>query len=310
MDIDRKSTVAVAVCTCNRNGPLADLLRALLVNAARVKDRASVGVVVVDDSSDGQARVVVEEIRDQFDLGVTYLRSGRRNISIARNMAIEAATRVAEWVAMTDDDCEPVPCWLEALVDMQRRTGADAVCGWYRRRAPGGAPAWLSSEPFLDIALHDWEDGAAIEVAGTNNSMISSKWWLTNPTIRFKSEFGVTGGEDMVFYRTARAAGLEIVFAKRAEVFENEPMSRATLAYQLRHFFWLGNSSYLTRLETGAATPFRMFLQGGNQIRKAVVRSIRRLWRGQTPQLRYCLALILHGAGLMLGPLGLRARHH
>ncbi len=305
-------TVGVAVCTYNRNGPLESLLHALLGNAERVGERARIGVVVVDDSSDGRARNVIERFDGQFELGISYLHSGRQNISIARNLAIDAASGIADWVAMTDDDCEPEPCWIEALLEMQQRTDADAVCGLYRRRVPGGAPAWLTDEPFLEIAVaeDDREDGAATDVAGTNNSMISSTWWASHPDVRFRPEFGVTGGEDTVFYRSAYAAGLQIVFAKHAAVFENEPPSRTTLGYQLRLFFWLGNCSYFTRLETGLATPLRMLLQGVNQIRKAILRPIGRVWGWQTPQLRYCLALILYGVGLMIGFLGVRVSHH
>jgi len=306
----KKTTVVVAVCTYKRNGPLETLLCALLINAERLRDRASIGVVVVDDSSDGRARSVVERFEAQFELGILYLHSGRQNISIARNMAIDAAAEIAEWVAMTDDDCEPEPQWIEALLEMQQRTNADVVSGLYRRRASEGAPAWLTDEPFLEVGLDEHEDGAILDVAGTNNSMISSKWWAAHPEIRFKAELGVTGGEDMVFYRIAHAVGLEIVFAKRAAVFELEPASRTTLRYQVRLYFWVGNSSYLTRLETGEATPLRMFLQGGNHLRKALLRPIGRVWNRQTPQLRYSLALILHAVGLMAGPLGIRVPHH
>lgn len=309
IDIAQKPTVAVAVCTYNRNDPLRNLLHALLTNAGCVGNRARIGVVVVDDSSDGKARSVVEDFEGQFELGILYLRSGRQNISIARNMAIEAAAGIAEWVAMTDDDCEPVPCWIEALLEMQQRTNADAVCGLYRRRAPEGAPAWLSDAPFLEIAVVDHEDGATIDFAGTNNSMISSQWWAAHPEIRFEPGFGVTGGEDMVFYRTAHAAGLKVVFARRAEVIEIEPESRATLSYQLRHFFWLGNSSFLTRREIGGTKPLRMFLQGVNKVRKGFLHAIGRMWNRQNPQLRYSLALILYGVGLMIGPLGIRVSH-
>jgi len=303
-------TVCVAVCTYNRNGPLEGLLHALVGNAERAGERARIGVVVVDDSSDGRARSVVELFDGQFELGISYLRSGRQNISIARNLAIESASEIADWVAMTDDDCEPVPHWIEALLDMQQRTHADAVSGRYQRRAPKDAPAWLTDEPFLGVAMFDCEDGASIEFAGTNNSMISSAWLENHPNIRFQPNLGVTGGEDMVFYRTAHAAGLQIVFAKRAAVFENEPLSRTTLRYQLRLFFWLGNNSCLWRVETGRATSLRVFLHGGNQVVKALLRPVGRMLRWQSPQLRYCLALILFGFGLMVGCLGIRVPHH
>lgn len=308
-DAAPESTIGVAVCTYNRNGPLEVLLDALLRNAEQAKGKARIGVAVVDDSNDGKAQSVIDRFEGRFELGIRYLRSGRQNISIARNLAIEAAAGLGDWVAMTDDDCEPVPGWIEALVEMQQRTGADAVSGRYRRRAPEGAPAWLSDEPFLEIALDEREDGAAIDVAGTNNSMISSAWWKDHPEVRFQPDLGVTGGEDMVFYRTAHAAGLQIAYSQAATVFENEPPERLTLGYQLRLFFWLGNSSYLTRYETGLASRPRMVLQAGNQVAKGLARPIGRMLRGQSPQLRYSLALVLYGIGLASGPLGLRVSH-
>jgi glycosyltransferase involved in cell wall biosynthesis len=106
---NQPTSVAVAVWTYERNGPLEVLLRALVTNAERLGERAQVGVVVVDDSSDGQAQSVVQAFEGRFELGIHYLRSGRQNISVARNMAVSEAARIAEWVAMTDDNCEPVP---------------------------------------------------------------------------------------------------------------------------------------------------------------------------------------------------------
>ena len=304
-----KPTVRVAVCTFNRNGPLERLLRALLANAERLGERTRIGVVVVDDSSAGGARNVVERFEGEFELGVTYLHSDRQNISIARNLAVNAASRIADWVAMTDDDCEPVDCWIEALLEMQQRTDADAVCGLYRRRTPEAASKWLTDEPFLEIGLGDHENGTALSMAGTNNSMISSRWWAAHPDIRFKPELGITGGEDMVFYRTAHAAGLRIVFARRAAVFKNEPASRTTLSYQLRLFFWVGNSSYVTRREMASDEPHRIILQAGNHLRMALFRPIGRMWHRETPQLRYSLALTLYAFGLMTGLLGIRVSH-
>ena len=304
-----RPTIAVAVCTFNRNGPLATLLDALLANAATLGDAAAVGVVVVDDSSDGKARKVAEQYGGRFDLGVEYRLSGRQNISLARNLAIETASDLADWVAMTDDDCEPVAEWLQALLETQQRTGADAVSGPARRRVPQGSPRWLTDEPFLELGLEARADDCAeIDCAATFNSMISSRWLKETPEIRFLPMLGTIGGEDVVFYRSAHAAGLKIRYSRRAIVYANEPPSRATLAYQLRMFLWHGNSSYVTSVGTGVS-PSRMFLHGANCMRKALVRPLSRLARGQHPQLRYCLASTLHALGKMIGPFGVRLDH-
>lgn len=302
-------TVAVAVCTYNRHEPLAVLLEALVANARHLGPRVSVGVVVVDDSADGNARHVVERFADRFELGVAYRISGRQNIALARNMGLETAIGIADWIAMTDDDCEPAPDWLEALLEIQRRTGADAVSGLLKRRVPPGSPRWLTEEPFLDVGLfEDVKDGADVPGAATHNSMISGRWLKEHPEVRFDPGFGVTGGEDPVFYRTAHGAGLRIHYALRAVVFENEPPSRATLGYQLRMFFWFGNNSYITNVRRGVHA-HRLFLHGGKVLLSALLRPFLLLARGKLPQLRYSTASALRGVGVMIGVLGVRVRH-
>jgi glycosyltransferase involved in cell wall biosynthesis len=308
MSASGRPTIAVAVCTYNRNEPLLTLLEALVTCAGRLGERAAVGVVVVDDSADGRARNVVERFRGRFELGIEYRISGRQNISLARNLAIETACELADWTVMTDDDCEPVPEWLEALLDMQERTGADAVTGPLVRRVPPGSPRWLTDEPFLELGVEHPGDGAAVTSAATFNSMISSQWLKEHPAIRFQPSLGVISGEDVVFYRSAHAAGLRIRHSEQAFVYENEPPSRATLAYQLRLYLWHGNSSYVTSIRTGIR-PGRMVLHGANSMRKALARPIIRAFHGQPPQLRYCLASVLHAAGKMIGPLGIRVDH-
>lgn len=301
-------TIAVVICTYKRNEALKTLLEALLVCGERVAKRAAVGVVVVDDTTEGNARTVVEQFEGRFELGLTYRISGRQNISLARNLAIETGSEIADWTAMIDDDCEPVPEWLVAMLDTQQETGADTVTGTMVRRMPAGSPKWLTTEPFLEYGLHGADDGAQVPLASTFNSMISSRWLKEHPTIRFQPDLGVTSGEDMVFYSSARAAGLKIHYSERAYVYENEPPSRATLSYQLRAFFWHGNSTYVTSVRNGAH-PVRMFLHGANSMRKALSRPIIRLSRGEGPQMRYCLASALHATGIMIGVCGVRLNH-
>jgi succinoglycan biosynthesis protein ExoM len=303
--------IVVSVCTYNRHEPLAILLEALVANARHLAERAAVGVVVVDDSKDGNARGVVARFEDRFELGIHYRISGRQNIALARNTGLEGALGLAaDWIAMTDDDCEPVPHWLESLLEIQRRTNAGAVTGVLRRRPPPGSPRWLTDEPFLDAGLgaEKIEDGAEMPLGATHNSLISAQWLREHPEIRFDPSFGITGGEDPVFYRTARAAGLRIHNSRKAEVYENEPPSRATLGYQLRLFFWLGNNSYITNVGRGVH-PLRMVVHGVRLVASSLVRPVRKIVQGEFPHLRYALALALQGMGVVTGAVGVRVKH-
>jgi GT2 family glycosyltransferase len=303
-----RTAIQVAICTYRRNDLLTRGLEALLVAAERVRGRAAIGVVLVDDTVEGHARPVADAFGDRFELGVEYRISGKQNISLARNLAIETGMTLGEWVAMTDDDCEPPPQWLEALLDLQQRTGADAVTGRMVRCVPEGSPRWITEQPFLELGVEEPPDGSEMTAAATFNTMISSAWLRAHPQIRFAPDFGVVGGEDMVFFRAARAAGLKIRFSKDAFVYENEPADRATFGYQLYVHFWHGNSAALACIESGM-TRARMFIHGGASLARAAVRPAGRLLRGEKPQLRYALAQLLHATGKLLGTAGVRVEH-
>lgn len=303
-----RKTLAVAVCTYKRNGPLTVLLHALLACAERVKDRAAVGVAIVDDTADGQARLVAEKFAGRFELGLEYRISGKQNISIARNLAVGTALEMAEWIAMTDDDCETPPQWLGALLDVQERTGADAVTGRMVRRAPENAPRWITDQPFFDIGVEERPDGSEMSVGATFNTLMSSEWLRAHPDIRFDPNMGVVGGEDMVFFRAAHAAGLKIRFSELGFVYENESIERATFGYQLYVYFWHGNSAALACVENGMKRP-RVFVHGTASFVRAAARPVARLLHGQKPQLRFCLAQILHAFGKQLGAVGVRIDH-
>jgi glycosyltransferase involved in cell wall biosynthesis len=306
--VAQRKRIAVAVCTYKRNESLAVLLNALTACAHRVKSRAAVGVAIVDDTADGDARSVAEDFADKFELGMVYRISGKQNISIARNLALQTALEIGDWIAMTDDDCEPPPQWIEALLDVQEQTGAEAATGRMERRVPPGSPRWITEQPFLQLGLEERPNGVEMDTAATHNSMISGEWLRQHPDIRFNPNFGVIGGEDMVFFRAARAAGLRIRYSSKGYVYENEQPSRATFGYQLYAYLWQGNSSYHTCVQSGRPA-WRMFVHGCASLARALLRPVARIVRGQPPQWRYCLALAFEGIGKLLGPLGVHMDH-
>ena len=303
-----RTSIAVAICTYERNDLLVRLLEALPTCAERVGDRAALGVVIVDDTNDGQARSVADAFAERFELGLEYRISGKQNISLARNLAVETAMGIADWTVMTDDDCEPPAQWLEALLDLQERTGADAVTGRMVRRVPEGSPRWITEQPFLELGVEELPDGGEMAAAATFNTMISNSWLKAHPDIRFDPDYGVIGGEDMVFFRAAKAAGLKIRFSEKAFVYENEPADRATFGYQLYVHFWHGNSAALACIESGMKRS-RMFVHGSASLVRALVRPAARVARGQKPQLRFGLAQVLHATGKLLGTAGVRVDH-
>lgn len=307
--VSDKTRIMVLICTYNRNEALNHLLTVLDEMAQRCLSRIATGVVVVDDSMDQKARRIVEAFQDRFELGLKYRLSGARNISIARNLALETSLATcADWLAMTDDDCEPSQDWLAEMLRVQELFEAHVVTGPLIRRAPKHAPQWLREQPFLQASAFQALTGHKLDMAFTNNSMISAKLLRNNPDLRFDPEFGRIGGEDMVFYRKVSGRGAKIVFAQDAIVYENEEPERLTLRYQLRRHFWLGNSSVQTSIENGSSR-LRMAAHAFATIARAVSRPFKRVVSGERMENLYTVALICEGLGKIGGIFGVKVNH-
>ena len=303
------TSVSVVICTYHRNGPLQRLLLALVAVSASASSVADIGVVIVDDDADGGARVIADRFAESFALGVRYERSGLRNISVARNKALAAGIEMADWVAMIDDDCLPVDEWIVALIEVQRRTDADAVTGSCPTPAPPNAPSWLTSQPFLTDAVNG-VDGQEPEFGATKNTMIRSRWLVDHPEIRFERSLGRLGGEDTVFFYRARDAGLVHRFSAAASVAEMVPAERTTFRYNVRTRYWYGNSQYVTTMVAGRATRRRWALRGSRRMWEALVSPIWRIAHGRAPQWRWATAEVACAAGMLAGLVGIRVNHH
>jgi succinoglycan biosynthesis protein ExoM len=302
--------VIVAVCTHRRNGPLRRLLDALVRNQESLGASVDLGVVISDDNDDGRAAPIADAYHPQFRLGVHYRHVGSGNISTARNTALDEALPRADWIAMTDDDCLPVDDWLRTMIEVQRATGASAVTGPTRLAVEDEAPSWITDQPFLRRGEIDFPDRAAATTAATNNSLIDAAFLRDRPDLRFATELGRVGGEDMVFYRRARAAGLQIHFATAAVVRGIEGPDRTTLSYQLRSWFWLGNTEFVTNWTLGQASRLRWCARSVKHAALALARPLTRLAARKPPEFRFCLALLAHAAGMLIGALGVRLAHH
>ncbi|OWY62768.1 hypothetical protein B7486_56675, partial [cyanobacterium TDX16] len=108
--------VAVVIPTCDR-----PLLLARCLEAVRAQTWSTpFEVVVVDDG-----RIDVTSVVGAVP-GARAISSGRRGPAAARNLGWQAVQ--AGWIAFTDDDAQPEPGWLEALM-AARAEGVVGVAG-------------------------------------------------------------------------------------------------------------------------------------------------------------------------------------
>jgi GT2 family glycosyltransferase len=168
-------------------------------------------------------------------------------VAHVRNALIASALDNPEtgFLALLDDDEWPEPEWLEELLDMQRRTGADAVGGAMSPAFPIAAPSWAEQ---LDLYRQEHPDGLTDMLWGTCNVLLTRRCLETIPRPWFDEEFGLTGGEDVEFFTRLKATGATFAWAGAARVFEDVPRSRLKLRWIARRSFRIGNTNARTQL--------------------------------------------------------------
>lgn len=100
LPLESPPRISVVVCTHNGAARLPDCLAACLD-----LDYPDCEIIVVDDGSTDETAAVVAAYPE-----VQYVHQEHTGLSVARNCGANLAT--GEWIAFTDDDCEPDRDWL------------------------------------------------------------------------------------------------------------------------------------------------------------------------------------------------------
>lgn len=196
-------------------------------------------IVVVDNDAARSAEPVVAGFAARTRHLIEYRCEPRRNIALARNLAVEAAA--GGHIAFIDDDEFPQPGWLAGMWDACRSHGAAGVLGPVRPHFEQPPPAWILKGRFCERREHptgttmDWND------CRTGN-LLFRRDILRADEPPFDARFG-TGGEDKDFFRRMTAAGHRFVWCNEAVVFESVPPSRTTRAYLLHRALLRGKNS-------------------------------------------------------------------
>ena len=202
------------------------------VRACRRPAGFALEIVVADDSPARAATTVLAELgSEDADCPLRVVPSGAQNISLARNTCMENSS--GDYLLFIDDDEVPGDAWLESLVHVAERTGADAVQGRVVGRYPGNAPRWAASlRPFdKDCGA----TGTRIEVGSTCNLLLR-RASLVAHDLHFSPAFGRTGGEDTDLCYRLTSAGGQIVCSPAAVVYENVPLERLVRRHLVRRY--------------------------------------------------------------------------
>lgn len=197
-------------------------------------------IVVSDNDDTPTAQSVVNDTAATMTCPVLYRHAPARNISVARNAGLEAATdRGAEWVAFLDDDEEADSEWLAVLLNHAGQTGADAVFGPSVAKYGPDAPEWMRARDYHSNRPE--RRNGVVQTGHTCNALL--RWgeapWRGE---RFDVARGKAGGEDTEFFFRLYHQGANFEICDRAIVRETVPPGRLSFGWLARRKYRSGQS--------------------------------------------------------------------
>ena len=223
----RPVTVAVCITTYRRPSMLRRLLHALQSLTFTDVAEPDIAIVVVDNDPFGSARAVVAEFLSRR-YRLRYRVEIRPGVSFTRNTAIESA-RTADFIAFLDDDEQPSPPWLDALLTAQSAFHAPIVAGPVLPRFESTPPQWMIDGHFFHRKR--FATGTTVPCTGAGNVLISSRVLHALSPIWFEPRYTLCGGEDTHFFRRCAELGFRITWADDAVVYESVPRARLSPNY-------------------------------------------------------------------------------
>jgi glucosyl-dolichyl phosphate glucuronosyltransferase len=239
-------TATVLICTYNRAGWLGKSLASL---AQQVSTREW-EVLVVDNNSTDDTRLVVERAAGAFPVPLRYLFEPRQGKSHALNLGL--AHTSASVVIFTDDDVAIEPGWIDAACEPLERDLTVAYTGGPVR------PMWEAPPPrWFDDTRGDLWGTLAILDYGSTPFIFEERQRIplgVNMAVRrrlieqiggFHPALGrsgrsLLGQEQAEFFARARAAGARGLYVPAMEVKHFVPAARLTKQYFRRWWYWKG----------------------------------------------------------------------
>ncbi len=275
--------VVVAVATFRRPDLLARLVP--LVTEQVTALGPDNWVVVVDNDPEASAKAAMASWPDHR---VRYVHEPRPGVAAARNRALVEAQH-ADAVVFIDDDEEPAPGWLDALVRTWLHYQCDAVAGPAIYVLTDPVPAWVRACPTFRRPAR--VTGTVRPGAATNNLLLDLRT-LRREGLTFSDEYGLTGGSDTLLTRTLSKRGAVIRWCQEAVVHEMVPATRAHRGWVLRRNLRAGNAWSRIHLELADSRRERLSTRTS-----LIARGIVRIARG----------VLMAGWGVIFRDLGRRA---
>lgn len=300
----------IVICVCTRERPkmLKECLESLIVQE-EPRDTI-VSILVVENDKRGQAKAIIDEIKERSPFKVFYVIQPVLGISQARNSALRGAHSIgADWIAFIDDDDVANFDWIEKLVETQRKYNAEAVTGPQYSSFPPGTPKYkrrcVWGTPF-------YEEGSVRKIAATNNFMFNAHFVKANKIV-FDNSLAFHAGEDTLFSYNITKNGGKIIWTNSAIVTETIPAERTTLKWYWKHSKHSGIHSVYTKKIMGddvsdvLFSSLRKALRGAGKI---ALSPFAFLWGGGMKTIFSGVRDFAKGYGVICGMLNIKSEHY
>ena len=229
---------AIDICICTyRRASLADTIASIA--RQRLPPDVTVKLIIADNDDNPSAEPLVRRLAQTLGLDCLYVHAPARNIAVARNACLDAAT--APLMAFIDDDEIATQEWLGSLLTSHRASMADVTFGPIRAVYPA-QPAWLQQADMHSIRPTISKSGEII-TGYTSNVMIDrARLGERLTACRFDPRLGRSGGEDTAFFHHLHGMGARLAFCPEALVTEIVTDNRANLIWLMKRAFRSGQT--------------------------------------------------------------------
>jgi glucosyl-dolichyl phosphate glucuronosyltransferase len=241
-------TATVLICTYNRASWLGRSLESL----AQQRSARRWDVLVVDNNSTDDTRLVVERAAREFPVPLRYLFEPRQGKSHALNLGL--AQTSADVVIFTDDDVAIESGWIDAACEPLDADGAIAYTGGpVRPMWEVPPPAWFDetrADLWGTLAILDYGPAPFIFEERTRTPLgvnmavrrqVVERIGGFHPALG-RSGRSLLGQEQAEFFARARVAGMRGRYVPAMAVRHFVPAARLTKQYFRRWWYWKGIS--------------------------------------------------------------------
>lgn len=234
-------TIDICICTFRRES-LSAMLESLAGQV--MPPGVAMRIIVADNDTTAVRRAGILAAAGALGLDCAYVHAPERNISIARNACLTAAS--SDWLAFVDDDEVAAPDWLAQL--LAARDAHQIVFGVSQALYPDSAtPRWIAEGDFHSNRI-EGNDGPS---NGYTANVLIDRRFVARHGLSFAEALGQIGGEDTMFFLDAELAGASFGYCPAAIVFEDTHPARANMRWLLLRRYRAGQIHHMAMKRRG-----------------------------------------------------------